>query len=191
MSNRKSYYPTFLGKKAVPGWVETGRILGYFGRKRKRAIEKYKEFVEAIEIESLENPNKKAEGGFILGEADFITWVKETFLFSREDEKEIPQLRGLKPKVPMQRILEGVAAEFQSTKEQILEKGRKRNKAREAAIYLARDLSGAKGRELGTFFGGISGAAITMKYNKVSREVSRNRKLRGKMRRVKKRIINI
>ena len=186
-----SSYPAFLKKNEGPEWLETGRILGYFGKRKKEAIKKYINFVEAIEIERLENPHKQAVGGFILGEADFITWVKETFLLSRKDEKEIPQLRELKPKVPIQSILEAVGAEFGSAEEQIVEKGRKRNKAREVAIYLARDLSGAKCKELGALFGGISGAAITMRYNQVAREVCRNKKLKGNITRIKKQILNI
>jgi len=184
-----SSYPAFLKKNAGPEWLETEKILGYFGKRKKEAIKKYKKFVEAIEIERLENPHKQAVGGFILGEADFIQWVKETFLLSRKDEKEIPQLGELKPKVFIQSILEAVRAEFGSTEEQIVEKGRKRNKAREVAIYLARDLSGARCKELGALFGGISGAAITMRYNQVAREVCRNRTLKGKINRIKKQIL--
>lgn len=139
-----SSYPAFLGKKVVPEWLETGRILRYFGKKEKEAIKKYKEFVEEIELKALENPNKKAVGG-----------------------------------------------EFGSKEEEILERGRKRNKAREVAIYLARDLSGARTKELGEYFGNISGAAITMRYNQVSRAVSRDKRLRGKINKIKKQIINI
>ena len=46
----------------------------------------------------------------------------------------------------------------ESSVEQIMQKGRKRDLAKEMAIYLARDLSGISGKELGEFFSAISGA---------------------------------
>ena len=52
-------------------------------------------------------------------------------------------------------------------------KGRKNNKARSPAIYLVRDLSGATFSKVDAYFGGVSGAVITVRYNKiVSHELS-------------------
>lgn len=65
------------------------------------------------------------------------------------------------------------------------------NKARAIAMYLARDLSGVSGKDLGVFFGGISGAAITMKYNRISAELMRNKKLHDKITNLKKQLHNI
>ncbi|TVL95382.1 MAG: hypothetical protein CV082_11020 [Candidatus Brocadia sp. BL1] len=61
----------------------------------------------------------------------------------------------------------------------------------EIAMYLARDLSGVSGKELGIFFGGISGAAITMKYNQVNAELMRNKKLRDQVTNLRKHFLNI
>lgn len=61
---------------------------------------------------------------------------------------------------------------------------------REIAIYLSRDLSGASGNYLGEFFGGVTGAAITMSCNQLSKKISKDRKLRGKISRIKKRLFN-
>ncbi|MCC7238419.1 MAG: hypothetical protein IT421_02795 [Candidatus Brocadia sp.] len=58
-------------------------------------------------------------------------------------------------------------------------------------MYLARDLSGVSGKELGIFFGGISGAAITMKYNQVNAELMRNKKLRDQVTNLRKHFLNI
>ena len=74
---------------------------------------------------------------------------------------------------------------------QIWQKGRKGNKARDIAIYLARDLGGLSCKELGGFFGGISGPAITVRYNHVARKMKRDRKLSRELKKIKERIINI
>jgi hypothetical protein len=67
----------------------------------------------------------------------------------------------------------------------------KDNKARAIAMYLARDLSGISCKDMGAFFDGISGAAITMKYNQMNAELMRNKKLSDKIANLKKQLINI
>jgi len=126
-----------------------------------------------------------------LGDAGFVSWVKDTFLSTIEEKKEIPQLKKLKPKVSLKRILKAVCDEYGCSEGQIREKGRKRHQARELAIYLSRELSGAPCKDLGRFFGGVSGAAITMRYNQVAKETARNKRLRGKANKIKKQIFNI
>lgn len=63
-------------------------------------------------------------GGFILGSVDFVQWVKETYLSSRCDEKEIPGLRKLKPMIETDRIIDRVADEFECSRDTVLIKGR-------------------------------------------------------------------
>ncbi|MBW7897771.1 Chromosomal replication initiator protein DnaA [Candidatus Brocadiaceae bacterium B188] len=130
-------------------------------------------------------------GGFILGGTGFVNWVKDKFLSTRKDEKEIPQLKKLKSKIPITTIIRYVCNEFRCSEDQVKIKGRKSNKVRAIAMYLARDLSGVSGKELGIFFGGISGAAITMKYNQINAELMRNKKLRDKITNLKKQFLNI
>ena len=147
--------------------------------------------MEDVDLDTLENPEKDLTGGFILGPADFVQWVKETYLSFRSDEKEISGLRKLKPAIEIDGIIDRLADEFECSRDAILMKGRKRNIARDMAIYLARDLTGEYGVTLGRIFGNISGAGITLRYNHLSKEMERNKSLKGKMNKLKRRIINI
>ncbi len=113
-----------------------------------------------------------------IGDSDFVKWVKDNFLSKREDHKEIPQLKKLKPKVDPENVVNAVSNEFGCSEDQIIVKGRKNNKPREIAIHIARDLSGMSCADLGTFFGGVSGALITMMYNRVAKEAAKNRRLK-------------
>ena len=187
---RWSSYPAFIGKTKVPEWLETGWLLSSFGKEKKAAMQNYKAFVDGVDSETLENPAKDIVGGFILGDSDFVDWVKETFLSKRDDEDEIPQLKRLKPRVSVGAIVQAVCASFGSSEKQIREKGRKGNKAKDIAIYLARDLSRLSCKELGHFFGGISGAAIIVRYTHVATGIERDRKLNRQLKRVRKRILN-
>ena len=176
-----SSYPVFAGKRQRPDWLFTETVLSYFGKEKKKATTNYKSYVEKVKMETPEDPNKNVPGGFILGGTGFVNWVKDKFLSTRKDEKEIPQLKKLKPKVTLKTIIQSVCDEFGCSEEQIKIRGRKNNKARAIAMYLARDLSGLSGKDLGVFFSGISGAAITMNYNQINAELMRNKNLSDKI----------
>ena len=185
-----SSYPVYIGKAKSPDWLETDWLLSQFGKNRKGAEKNYKDFVEKVDIKKLENPEKELTGGFILGTPDFVNWVKETFLSNRSDEKEIPQLRQLKPMIKTESIVEAVCRTFDCNRELILKKGRKNNLARDLTIYLARELTGETGKSLGEYFGNISGAAITGRYNYISSQMNQNRSLKAQAKRLRKQIVN-
>jgi hypothetical protein len=72
-------------------------VLSLFGQSREMAMERYREFVESVQREKLENPFKDIVSGIILGGTEFINWIKSNFLPKDSDYKEKPQLRSLKP----------------------------------------------------------------------------------------------
>jgi putative transposase len=185
-----SSYPAFVGKTKAPDWLEMDWLLSFFGRNRKKAFQAYRSFVEEVDLGTVENPGKELVGGFILGTVEFVDWVKETYLSNRPGQKDIPQLKQLQPKQTPDSVVAAVCEEFECDAGMILEKGRKRNTARDVAIYLARELTGMSGRELGQFFGGISGAGITVRYNHVANDISSNRRLTSIVNRIRDQIIN-
>jgi len=186
-----SSYPAFIGKQKPAEFLEIRWLLSNFGRSKKEAQKAYQQFVEGVDINSLKNPSKQLHGGFILGDTDFVNWVKDTFLSERRDEGEMPQLKKLKPRVVPEMVVGQVAEAFGCSADKILAKGLKRNRAREVAIYLARDLCGLLCKDLGAFFGGVSGALITIMYNRIAEATTRDIRLRRKVEKIKKRIFNI
>jgi len=184
-----SSYPAFIGEANTPYWLETGWLLSQFGRKKKESARNYKEFVENVDMANVENPEKDLSGGFILGSSDFVNWVKERFLSALPDEKEIPQLRQLKPIIEKKTIVEAVSKEFGCDCESILKKGSKKNTARDMAIYLSREITGETCKNLGEYFDGISGAGITVRYNHMLKEFKRDRRLKSRADRVRKQIV--
>jgi REP element-mobilizing transposase RayT len=186
-----SSYAAFIGKLKTPSFLETDWLLSNFGKRKKEARRNYKAFVEAADITTVENPHKQLTAGFILGDLDFVNWVKDSFLSGRKDEKEIPQLKKLKPKIQLETVVNAVCQEFVCNEEHIITKGRKQNKAREVAIHLTRELSGMSCKDLGLYFGGVSGALITMMSNRIAQEIAQNRRFKHRIEQIKKRIFNI
>jgi hypothetical protein len=81
--------------KKPPPFLQTNWLLSDFGRNKKQAKRSYQDFVEKEAAKAVENPYKQVTEGFLLGDGEFVKWVKETFLSGRNDEKEIPQLKKL------------------------------------------------------------------------------------------------
>ncbi|OGP99623.1 MAG: hypothetical protein A2026_02525 [Deltaproteobacteria bacterium RBG_19FT_COMBO_46_12] len=186
-----SSYRALIGKTRIPRLLEVDWLLTNFSEKRKEAMRRYKAFVEGMDMTKLKNPNKEIVGSFILGREHFVNWVKETFLFGRDDNKEIPQLKLLKTRGDPRRVVDEVCKEFGCSMEQVLKKGTKRNTAREAAIYLTKELSGLTCRDLGIYFGGVSGALITMTANRIAKRQIRDQVLGERIEKIKRQIFNI
>lgn len=188
---RWSSYTAFTGKQKPPIFLETDGLLSNFGKSKKEARKNYIDFVERVNIKNLENPDSHLTAGLILGDTDFINWVKDTFLSDRKDEKEKPQLKVLKPLISAETVVEQVGKAFSCSADLILQKGRKQNKAREVAIYLARNLTGLSCKDLGDYFGGVSGALITIMHHRTAKKADENKRFRNKIKNIKNQIFNI
>ncbi|MFQ6615876.1 MAG: transposase [Fidelibacterota bacterium] len=185
-----SSYPALVGSLKGPDWLETRGLLSYFGGNTKEAIKGYREYVEEVDVKEVTYPSKHALGGVVLGGKDFVKWIQETFVSARREEKEIPQLRAIRPRISVETIVQAVCKEFDCAKEKILAKGLQRNRAREIAIFLSRSHSGVSSKNLGKFFGGVSGAAITMSCTELNKGLARDKRLQDKMKRIEKEILN-
>jgi putative transposase len=164
----------FVGSQRSPAWLEINRILSGFGRSRKLAKRRYAAYLSEADQA---NPFDDVVGGSLLGSKNFIQWVGSTFLSAKKIDQEIPQLKELKPRPDAETIVEEVAKHFKVPAGRILTKGRKRNVERDVAVYLSRGLSGLSCQALGRHFGGVSGAGITMQFNRVARSLQKDHKL--------------
>ncbi len=177
----------FVESGKAPAWLEVNRILAGFGRTRTAARRRYVAYL--LEPDA-RNPFDDVVGGSLLGAKPFLQWVKDTFLATRYDDQEIPDLKTLKPRPSVEAIVDAVAEKLRVRPEQILTRGRKRNRARDVALYLSRELSGLSCRELGRRFGGLSGAAITMRHHLVLRQTAQDRRLAEDISQVRRRLVN-
>jgi chromosomal replication initiation ATPase DnaA len=66
-----------------------------------------------------------------------------------------------------------------------------KNKAREVAIFIARDMTGIVCKDLGEYFGGVSGALITMMHNRIADESKKNKRVKGRINNIRNQIFKI
>jgi REP element-mobilizing transposase RayT len=185
-----SSYPFFIGTSKMPKWLCGDWLLSQFGKNLRQARQNYRAFVEESDPWTLENPGRSPVGGFILGSEDFVNWVKETFLLSEKATKEKPQLNALQSRIDMKGIVAAAGEIFDVDSDEILIKGKKRNLARDVAIYLSRKHSRRSGKELGQYFGDISGSAIALRCKAVAERLQKDKRLKNRIKEIEGRIIN-
>ena len=56
-----SSYPAFIGQVKTPKWLELNWLLSLFGQSRRSAAKNYRDFVEKVDIASVENPAKGSQ----------------------------------------------------------------------------------------------------------------------------------
>ena len=74
---KKRRYITLIVNLKTPPFLQTEWLLFNFCKSKKEAKQNYKDFVEGADVEALDNPYKQIPEGFILGDLDFVNWVKE------------------------------------------------------------------------------------------------------------------
>jgi REP element-mobilizing transposase RayT len=185
-----SSYRALGGYTESPEWLETDWLLSQFAEESGLSKKRYRHFVESVENTGIKNPADEVVGGVVLGGVDFVNWVKRSFLNKESNRRAIPQLKRLAPRPTSDAITQVVCDEFGCEREIILQKGKKKNLARDIAVYLCRQLTGETGVALGRRFG-ICGAAIAIRHNQIANQLPADRKLKRRIDRIRKQILTI
>ena len=139
-------------------------------------------FTKAAEAESSGvNPSK-----FLLGDGAFKAKVLRRIERIKVDE-EIPQAKRLRKRVSIDAVIEACQLYYGKNREELVKKV-KGNDGRQVAIYLAKILSGEKGKEIGQHFG-IKGPAVSDAIKRIEGRLEKENKLREKVEFLKGRIV--
>jgi REP element-mobilizing transposase RayT len=182
---RWTSYKAFLDQKAEDSLVDTGDTLSYFSKHRKRAVRAYREFVEAAEGKE-ENPFAAMEAGLLLGKGPFKAKVLRRIEKMKVDE-EIPQARRLRKRVSVDAVIKACQLFYGRNRKALVERVRG-NEGRQVAIYLAKILSGEKGKEIGRHFG-IKGPAVSDAIKRIEGRLEKESQLRERIEFLRGRIL--
>ena len=179
-------YRAFVDRKAENSLVDTGDTLSYFSKYRRRAVRAYRKFVEGDEGKD-DNPFARMEAGLLLGEGAFRAKILRLIERTKVDE-EIPQARRLRKRVPIDAVMKACDLFYGKNRGWLVE-GAKRNEGRIVAIYLAKILSGEKGKEIGHYFG-IKGPAVSESIKSIEGRLDKEIQLRERVEFLKARILS-
>jgi REP element-mobilizing transposase RayT len=178
-------YRAFIDQKVENSLVDTEETLSYFSKRRNRAVRSYREFVEADEGKD-ENPFGKIEAGILLGEGAFKEKVLRLIERMKVDE-EIPQTKRLRKRVSIDAVIKACQLFYGKNRKALVERVRG-NEGRQVAIYLAKIVSGEKGKEIGRHFG-IKGSAVSDAIKRIEARLDKESRLRRRIEFLKGKIV--
>ena len=166
---RWSSYGAYLGLVKAPPWLATERTLRGFGRGAKEQHQNYREFVETGVAR---DPLREMKFGAVLGSRRFVDWFQRQ-VQSKRDDPEVSHLAKAKARVNLEQVLRAVVQTYGVSEESVRSRDRKRNEARDVAIYLSRLHTGCLSREIGEYFGGIRPAAVSLASKRVEQRLQK------------------
>jgi hypothetical protein len=132
--------------------VTYARVLGEFGRTKTTARRAYARFVRAGVEAPSPSPFADAVGGLLVGSNRFVTRMR-ALLRDRPEDDALPQLASLKPRPPLEKIVETVASHF-GYEASVWQPGRRVDDAsRAVAAYLARRRFGYAAKQVAAALG--------------------------------------
>ena len=150
MQYRWSTYRHYLNPRSAPQWLDWHTVLAEFGGTEAASRLAYKRFVESGLKTQCKNPMENLVDGWILGSAQFVDCCRARI--------KVPQ-EQLRP--TLDAILDAVGLRFETDRQSLTRRGRHGNRAREAAMLLARELTLERLGDLGQVFGGISPSGVS------------------------------
>lgn len=179
-------YKAYIDKTARKTLVDTADTLSYFSKKKGKAARAYKAFIDAG-VGGEENPFKEVEAGIILGDGRFKEKIMGLLDEIKADD-EIPQLKRLREKVPIDKVINTCSSYYGKKQKELLRRG-KGKRERQIVIYLSKVLSSKKSIEVGNYFG-IKGPAVSGVMKAIEGKLEKEKKLKKEIERLKEKIIS-
>jgi len=154
----------YTEKLTPPDWLKESLILGYFGKKRKSACKRYKDFVYSVIDEEYKSPLNGLTESIFLGGDSFVSEIKSKYLGDKKEDRDIPVLKALIKRPGFDEIAEVVDSIYQSDSRIV----------RQIKLYVSHRFSGRKLKEIGKHYG-ISESGVTQASRRIK---SRRRNLK-------------
>ena len=96
-------------------------------------------------------------------------------------DTEVSRMVGAVPVVDLSGVSRVVAEAYGYEESDLLVRDRKLHEARDVGIYLSRELTRETNREIGSHFGGIGPAAVSLASKRIKERMKREAEFRGKV----------
>lgn len=165
-------------------WLYKDFILNLLTGKRKDQLLKYRHFMREEDSEEILGMFAKINMPSIWGDEDFIGWVKETF-FHEKSDPEIPESKILAP--DMEIIIKTIGEFYNVTQTELktLRRGYE-NEARDAAIFLIRQLTGKRLLSIGETFNLRKHSSVSSVLERTRRRLRNDKKFKKRIEKIRK-----
>ena len=181
-----SSYGGYLFEGRRRDFLQVEEVLAYFGGDTAKGRRKYDEFVLEGISRKVVNPLEKGTGHGIIGTEEFIKKIREQYIQSSRESRELPAVRKILAQVEPEKIIGVICEVLKVEKEEILKKGYK-GRARGILMEMLYRYGGMKQREIGGLMG-IDYSAVSVMRKRVSGLLGEDQALSALIERVEKRL---
>ncbi|MGQ9696206.1 MAG: transposase, partial [Thermodesulfobacteriota bacterium] len=100
-----SSYGGYLLERRRRGFLEVGEVLAYFGGDTARGRRGYEEFVVEGILGKVPNPLEQGIGHGIIGKEDFLKKIRQRYIESSMESRELPAVKRILARVEPERII--------------------------------------------------------------------------------------
>ncbi|MDP8217903.1 MAG: transposase [Candidatus Theseobacter exili] len=145
-----SSFKYFVNKRETPKWLEVNFILSLFGETESNARKSYTVFVNEVK-DYVDQKIKNNTCGPIVGDSDFVEYVKNEYLTDLDDEN-LPELKALRKNHIDYDMIRNIVRDLHVNN----------NLKRNLRMYLAKEHTGYTLAQIGENEGGLKYAAVCM-----------------------------
>lgn len=92
---------------------------------------RYRRFVEEGLLREIESPLEAVQGQSVLGKEDFLQGIRDRLESRKEEGREVPALRQLRPHAPWESIVKCVGQAYRVPAEELLRRGARATRGEE------------------------------------------------------------
>jgi len=163
-------------------------ILGMMSKKIKQALSQYRNFVEGVNVDELENPLKNIYGGFILGSKSFIKRTLDLLDDIRLDNKETSHRKSLGKTIEPEDVIKTVSKYLSVSVNDLFNM---KGEVRGILIYMLKANTGMSNDEIGKLFGGLSYSAVSQIKRRFSDGPLKKQTGKNKVREIQKTLVTV
>jgi REP element-mobilizing transposase RayT len=169
----------YLEEGQKKNFVNYRNILDYMGGESKKGRETYRRFLASGLAQNQDNPLDVGKGSGIVGNSNFVEWIKSNFLLKEVSHREQPALRELRKLFTPKKVIRFVAAQSGISEEEICRRGKNSN-ARALLMEMLYRFCYLTQPEIGSIVGGIDYSAVSQTRKRLQIRLKHEPKLNKK-----------
>ena len=165
-------------------------VLEYMGGDSRKGRKGYKQFMQEGICQGVDSPLIMGRGSGIIGETEFIEWVKATVLGDTGDKREQPALMKLRKSLQPEAVMAGFAEITGKQAEGLCQRG---SHTVERALlmevlYRGCDITQP---EIGRLVGGVDYSAVSQARKRLQEKIANDKKLKQKCDKIVKQLMEM
>jgi REP element-mobilizing transposase RayT len=190
LEGNKSSLSGYFSVRKRMDFVNYEFILDYMGGDNQQGRRKYRRFILRGLEQELDNPLALGKGNGIIGEINFVKWVKEKFINKESPKRELPALRVLGRVFEPEELIQHFVKINRKTVEDICQRGKK-SLERAMLMELLYRFCHLSQPEIGRLIGGIDYSAVSQARKRLQIQMEQKPKLKRNFDKISNKLLEL